>query len=129
MLVVRFSRVVCEICFGKVWNSLQREQVTFVDLAPGLSVIIHAILTSRCIFQRMKNYTIYAVSITVRIVLGFLLLTLIWRFDFSPFMVLIIAILNDGTIMTISKACESHIFHTQNIYIYICAIYSPYFLC
>ncbi|KAH8964662.1 hypothetical protein BDL97_04G078700 [Sphagnum fallax] len=70
---------------------------------PGLSVIISAVLTSRAIFQRMKNYTIYAVSITIRIVLGFLLLALIWRFDFSPFMVLIIAILNDGTIMTISK--------------------------
>nr|BAM20989.1 plasma membrane H+-ATPase [Marchantia polymorpha] len=70
---------------------------------PGLSVIISAVLTSRAIFQRMKNYTIYAVSITIRIVLGFLLLTLIWKFDFSPFMVLIIAILNDGTIMTISK--------------------------
>jgi hypothetical protein len=28
--------------------------------------------------------------------LGFLLLALIWQFDFSPFMVLIIAILNDG---------------------------------
>ncbi|KAL1809747.1 hypothetical protein DCAR_0729388 [Daucus carota subsp. sativus] len=70
---------------------------------PGLSVIIHAVLTSRAIFQRMKNYTIYAVSITIRIVLGFMLIALIWKFDFSPFMVLIIAILNDGTIMTISK--------------------------
>uniref|UniRef100_A0ACD6APE9 Uncharacterized protein n=1 Tax=Avena sativa TaxID=4498 RepID=A0ACD6APE9_AVESA len=70
---------------------------------PGLSVIISAVLTSRAIFQRMKNYTIYAVSITIRVVLGFLLLALIWKFDFSPFMVLIIAILNDGTIMTISK--------------------------
>ncbi|XP_024362092.1 plasma membrane ATPase [Physcomitrium patens] len=70
---------------------------------PGLSVIISAVLTSRSIFQRMKNYTIYAVSITIRIVLGFLLLALIWKFDFSPFMVLIIAILNDGTIMTIAK--------------------------
>lgn len=70
---------------------------------PGLSVIIHAVITSRCIFQRMKNYTIYAVSITIRIVLGFLLITLIWQFDCSAFMVLIIAILNDGTIMTISK--------------------------
>ncbi|XP_047074807.1 plasma membrane ATPase-like [Lolium rigidum] len=70
---------------------------------PGLSVIISAVLTSRAIFQRMKNYTIYAVSITIRVVLGFLLLALIWQFDFSPFMVLIIAILNDGTIMTISK--------------------------
>ncbi|KAF3679861.1 Plasma membrane ATPase 4 [Capsicum annuum] len=70
---------------------------------PGLSVIVHAVLTSRAIFQRMKNYTIYAVSITIRVVMGFLLLALIWKFDFSPFMVLIIAILNDGTIMTISK--------------------------
>ena len=70
---------------------------------PGLSVIVSAVLTSRAIFQRMKNYTIYAVSITIRIVLCFLLLALIWQFDFSPFMVLIIAILNDGTIMTISK--------------------------
>ncbi|KAF8118981.1 hypothetical protein N665_0001s0039 [Sinapis alba] len=70
---------------------------------PGLSVIISAVLTSRAIFQRMKNYTIYAVSITIRIVLGFMLVALIWEFDFSPFMVLIIAILNDGTIMTISK--------------------------
>ncbi|EOY31841.1 Plasma membrane ATPase 4 isoform 2 [Theobroma cacao] len=70
---------------------------------PGLSVIISAVLTSRAIFQRMKNYTIYAVSITIRIVFGFLFIALIWKFDFSPFMVLIIAILNDGTIMTISK--------------------------
>ncbi|RWW28372.1 hypothetical protein BHE74_00041408 [Ensete ventricosum] len=52
---------------------------------PGLSVIISAVLTSRAIFQRMKNYT-----------LGFMLIALIWKFDFSPFMVLIIAILNDG---------------------------------
>ncbi|XP_006473964.2 ATPase 8, plasma membrane-type [Citrus sinensis] len=70
---------------------------------PGLSVIVSAVLTSRAIFQRMKNYTIYAVSITIRIVLGFLLVALLWKFDFPPFMILIIAILNDGTIMTISK--------------------------
>ncbi|PUZ43022.1 hypothetical protein GQ55_9G628800 [Panicum hallii var. hallii] len=69
----------------------------------GLSVIISAVLTSRAIFQRMKNYTIYAVSITIRIVLGFMLIALIWKFDFSPFMILVIAILNDGTIMTIAK--------------------------
>uniref|UniRef100_M8B6N2 Plasma membrane ATPase n=1 Tax=Aegilops tauschii TaxID=37682 RepID=M8B6N2_AEGTA len=70
---------------------------------PGLSVIVSAVLPSRAIFQRMKNYTIYAVSITIRIVLGFMLVALLWKFDFAPFMVLVIAILNDGTIMTISK--------------------------
>ncbi|XP_020978147.1 plasma membrane ATPase 2-like [Arachis ipaensis] len=63
---------------------------------PGLSVIISAVLTSRAIFQRMKNYTIYDVSITIRIVVGFMLLTCIWEFNFPPFMVLVIAILNDG---------------------------------
>ncbi|KAK9144597.1 hypothetical protein Sjap_004500 [Stephania japonica] len=57
---------------------------------PGLSVIISAVLTSHAIFQRMKNYTIYAVSITIRIV-------------FPPFLVLLIAVLNDGTIMTLLK--------------------------
>ncbi|GAU47830.1 hypothetical protein TSUD_306410 [Trifolium subterraneum] len=35
---------------------------------PGRSIIISSVLTSRAIFQRMKNYTIYAVSITIRIV-------------------------------------------------------------
>ncbi|RLN03392.1 plasma membrane ATPase-like [Panicum miliaceum] len=38
-------------------------------------VIISAMLTSR-IFQRMKNYTIYAVSITIRIVLRFMVIAL-----------------------------------------------------
>ncbi|KAK9757148.1 hypothetical protein RND81_01G143700 [Saponaria officinalis] len=80
-----------------------RSAADIVLTEPGLSVIISAVLTSRSIFQRMKNYTIYAVSITIRIVLGFMLLALIWEYDFPPFMVLIIAILNDGTIMTISK--------------------------
>ncbi|KAM7512174.1 hypothetical protein LguiB_011049 [Lonicera macranthoides] len=47
--------------------------------------------------------SIYAVSITIRIVLGFMMLTVFWKFDFPPFMVLVIAVLNDGTIMTISK--------------------------
>ena len=32
--------------------------------------------------------------------LGFMLLALIWKFDFPPFMVLIIAILNDGLFIT-----------------------------
>ncbi|KAI8029348.1 hypothetical protein LOK49_LG01G00143 [Camellia lanceoleosa] len=75
---------------------------------PGLSIIISAVLTR--LFKLLILFIswvllvqIYAVSITIRIVLGFMLLALIWKFDFPPFMVLIIAILNDGTIMAISK--------------------------
>ncbi|KAI7750175.1 hypothetical protein M8C21_019309, partial [Ambrosia artemisiifolia] len=69
----------------------------------GLSVIISVVLTSRAIFQRMKNYIIYVVSITIRIGLRFMLLTSFYEFNFPPILILVIAILNDGTIMTISK--------------------------
>lgn len=118
---------------------------------PGLSVIISAVLTSRSIFQRMKNYTVTVflsvieslvfcsvksfilimfliffcrymrfLSLFVlwwvsrfyfkmlyvwpwrprvdlfRVQLGFMLLCVFWKFDFPPFMVLVIAVLNDG---------------------------------
>ncbi|KAJ8429070.1 hypothetical protein Cgig2_031361 [Carnegiea gigantea] len=46
---------------------------------------------------------IYAVSITIHMVFGFIFIALIWKFDFASFMLLIIAILNDGTIKIISK--------------------------
>ncbi|WOO83344.1 ATPase 4, plasma membrane-type [Vanrija pseudolonga] len=69
---------------------------------PGLSTIVHAIYGSRVIFQRMRNYAIYACAVTIRIVVGFALMAFIWQFNFPPFMVLIIAVLNDGTIMTLS---------------------------
>ena len=37
--------------------------------------------------------------------LGFMLLALIWKFDFPPFMVLIIAILNDGSYLLYHSLC------------------------
>ncbi|KAM0749736.1 plasma membrane ATPase [Meredithblackwellia eburnea MCA 4105] len=69
---------------------------------PGLSTIVHAIRQSRIIFQRMRNYSIYACAVTIRIVVGFAIMAFAFKFDFPPFMVLIIALLNDGTIMTLS---------------------------
>ncbi|CAA7261133.1 unnamed protein product [Cyclocybe aegerita] len=69
---------------------------------PGLSTIVHAIRQSRVIFQRMRNYSIYACAVTIRIVVCFAILAFTYKFDFPPFMVLIIALLNDGTIMTLS---------------------------
>lgn len=69
---------------------------------PGLSTIVHAIRQSRIIFQRMRNYSIYACAVTIRIVVGFAVMAFAFQFDFPPFMVLIIALLNDGTVMTIS---------------------------
>lgn len=69
---------------------------------PGLSTIVHAIRGSRIIFQRMRNYSIYACAVTIRIVVSFAILAFAYQFDFPPFMILIIALLNDGTIMTLS---------------------------
>ncbi|KAH8101094.1 plasma-membrane proton-e [Cristinia sonorae] len=69
---------------------------------PGLSTIVHAIRGSRVIFQRMRNYSIYACAVTIRIVVCFAILAFAFKYDFPPFMVLIIALLNDGTIMTLS---------------------------
>jgi H+-transporting ATPase len=69
---------------------------------PGLSTIVHAICGSRQIFQRMRNYAIYACAVIIRIVVCFAVLAFAYQFDFPPFMVLIIALLNDGTIMTLS---------------------------
>jgi H+-transporting ATPase len=69
---------------------------------PGLSTIVHAIYGSRVIFQRMRNYAVYACAVTIRIVVCFAIMAFGWQFDFPSFMVLIIAVLNDGTIMTLS---------------------------
>jgi len=69
---------------------------------PGLSTIVHAIRGSRIIFQRMRNYSIYACAVTIRIVVCFAILVFAYQFEFPPFMILVIALLNDGTIMTLS---------------------------
>jgi len=69
---------------------------------PGLSTIVHAIRGSRIIFQRMRNYSIYACAVTIRIVVCFAVLAFAFKLNFPPFMIVIIALLNDGTIMTLS---------------------------
>jgi H+-transporting ATPase len=50
----------------------------------------------------MRNYAIYACAVTIRIVVCFAILAFAYQLDFPPFMILIIALLNDGTIMTLS---------------------------
>ncbi|KAH9670582.1 ATPase 11 plasma membrane-type-related [Citrus sinensis] len=70
-----------------------RSAADIVLTEPGLNVIITAVLISRAIFQRMRNY-----------MFAFRLLALIWQFNFPPLMVLIIAILNDG-VFFLDSAC------------------------
>ena len=53
----------------------------------------------------MRNYSIYACVVTIRIVVCFAILSFVYQFNFPPFMILIIALLDDGTIMTLSADC------------------------
>jgi len=80
-----------------------RSAAAIVLTEAGLSVIIDAIIESRKIFQRMKNYAIYACATTVRVVLSFSVLCFVWKYDQPPFLILIMAFVNDGTMLTISK--------------------------
>ncbi|KAJ1918837.1 hypothetical protein H4219_002376 [Mycoemilia scoparia] len=79
-----------------------RSAADIVLTEAGLSTIIEAFRGSRQIFQRMRNYAIYSCSVTVRVVTTFSILCFAFKFDFPPFLILILAILNDGTILTIS---------------------------
>ena len=81
---------------------LEDDNITHITTELGLSTIVHAIRGSRVIFQRIRSYSIYSRAVMIRIVVCFAILAFAFKFDFPPFMVLIIALLNDGTIMTLS---------------------------
>eukprot|EP01135_Chromosphaera_perkinsii_P002528 Nk52_evm44s224 gene=Nk52_evmTU44s224 len=51
----------------------------------------------------MKNYAIYSIAMTVRIVFTFGILTVVYDWYFPTLIIVILAVLNDGTVMTISK--------------------------
>jgi H+-transporting ATPase len=80
-----------------------RAAASIVLLTPGLSVIIDAIKESRKIFQRMLNYAIYRIAETVAL-LGFLTLAIILfkMYPVTAIMVVLLAILNDGAILSIA---------------------------
>ena len=91
-----------------------RAAADLILTAPGLSVIVDAIILSRSIFQRMKNYVIYRVACTIQLLSFFFLAVLFvhprkYNADFDesyfnlPVMALVlITILNDGTIISIA---------------------------
>ncbi len=80
-----------------------RAAASIVLLLPGLSVIIDAIKESRKIFQRMLNYSIYRIAETVAL-LGFLTLAILLFkvYPVTAIMVVLLAILNDGAILSIA---------------------------
>jgi H+-transporting ATPase len=80
-----------------------RAAADIVLLAPGLSVIIDAIKESRRIFQRMNSYAIYRIAETLRVLFFMTLAILVFNFyPVTAVMIVIIALLNDGAILSIA---------------------------
>ncbi|KAK3275928.1 hypothetical protein CYMTET_15971 [Cymbomonas tetramitiformis] len=92
-----------------------RAAADLILTAPGLSVIVEAITISRCIFQRMKNYVIYRVACTIQLLMFFFITVLSVKpkhfsddpsyentFELPVLTLVIITILNDGTIISIA---------------------------
>jgi len=70
---------------------------------PGLSVIINAIKESRKIFQRMNSYAIYRIAETIRVLIFMTLSIIVFKFyPVTAIMIVLLALLNDLPIMTIS---------------------------
>ncbi|RBP03050.1 H+-transporting ATPase [Roseiarcus fermentans] len=80
-----------------------RAAASIVLVAPGLSVIIDAIKESRKIFQRMNSYAIYRIAETLRVLLFMTLAIVIFNFyPLTAIMIVILALLNDGAILSIA---------------------------
>ncbi len=80
-----------------------RAAADIVLLEPGLSVIIDAIKEARKIFQRMLNYAIYRIAETFALLIFITLVILLFNFyPVTAIMIVLLAILNDGAILSIA---------------------------
>lgn len=80
-----------------------RAAADIILTAPGLGVINQAIKEARITFERMKSYSIFRITETIRIVLFMTLCILV--FDFYPMtalMIILLALLNDLPILAIA---------------------------
>jgi H+-transporting ATPase len=82
-----------------------RGVIDIVLTESSLSTIVHAIRGSHVIFRRIRNSSIYAYAVTIRIVVCFAILAFAYQFDFPLVIILVIALLTAGTIMTLSADC------------------------
>ncbi len=80
-----------------------RAAADLVLLTPGLSVIVDAITASRKIFHRMTSYTLYRICETIALL--FFVAIVMLAFNEQPVtstMILLLAVLNDGAILSIA---------------------------
>ena len=80
-----------------------RSAASIALLNPGLSVVVDAITESRRIFERMLSYAVYRIAETIAL-LGFITIVVVFfnTFPVTPIMIVFLAILNDGSILSIA---------------------------
>jgi H+-transporting ATPase len=80
-----------------------RAAAALILTAPGLSTIIDAIDEARRIFERIINYVLFRVALTLDIMFVVVLATVFFGFSpLTPVMVILLALLDDIPIMTIA---------------------------
>ncbi|MEO1091865.1 MAG: plasma-membrane proton-efflux P-type ATPase [Pseudomonadota bacterium] len=80
-----------------------RAAAALILTAPGLSTIIDAIDESRRIFERIINYIVYRVAMTLDIMFVVVLATIVFGFSpLTPIMIILLALLDDVPIMAIA---------------------------
>ena len=80
-----------------------RAAAALILTAPGLSTIIEAIDEARQIFERIINYILFRVAMTLDIMFVVVLATVFFGFSpLTPVMIILLALLDDIPIMTIA---------------------------
>jgi len=79
-----------------------RNAADIVLTTEGLCPIFTAVLESRKIFQRVYSYVLYRISATIQIVLVLSLLIFIYFQAIKPLYIILLALFNDLTMITIS---------------------------
>lgn len=80
-----------------------RAAADIILTAPGLSVINDAIKQARITFERMKSYSIFRITETIRIILFMTLSIVVFNFyPITALMIILLALLNDLPILAIA---------------------------
>lgn len=80
-----------------------RSAASLILTAPGLSVIVGAIIQARRIFERMMSYTMYRIAMTLDILFFVVLAMLIFNhYPLTAIMVVLLSLLDDIPIMAIA---------------------------
>jgi len=79
-----------------------RSAADIILTSPGLSAIFDAVVESRKIFARLRAYVLYRVAATIQIVVVLSLLIYVYNHNLKPLYVILLALLNDVTMLPIA---------------------------